>query len=147
MLNKRHTIETSSLYWSLNLLFSRIKGCKTKGTKDKDFILSYPQKQRFDNFSSRALEHYEFFCLNYWYTCVFISTQLVKYFAHCNQAFVKFVVISSWLDPHNKKKLIQTRRLCSALSVLYKQSFCPWRCQNAILSIVLKLTEVIFQSQ
>ena len=34
---------------------------------------------------------------------MFISVLLVKYFAHCNQAFMKFVVISSWPDPHNKK--------------------------------------------
>lgn len=34
---------------------------------------------------------------------MFISTLLVKYFAHCNQALVKFVVISSWPDPYDKK--------------------------------------------
>lgn len=34
---------------------------------------------------------------------MFTSALLVKYFGHCNQAFVKFVVISSWPDPYNKK--------------------------------------------
>ncbi len=69
----------------------------------------------------------------------------MKHLALNNQAFVKFVLIVVDLTHSNKKKLIQTRHLCSSLSILYKHSFCPRICQNLTRAFrtVFKLTKVI----
>jgi len=102
-LNKRYTIhENSSLYWSLNLLFSKIKVVKLTVIKIKNLCKVIIKKNALKSF--REGKSRFVFCLNVLPdTCVFISTLLVKYFAHCNQGLVKFVVISSWPDQYNEK--------------------------------------------